>query len=227
MDGSGVVQEQLPALLSAIVGDAFGVRGWLMGNLAGAGFAIAAQKLLRRRLEQARDILLDELRQGERTLSDPEVEDSIAILLRYGRAAQEGTARLNLRLMAKVIAGETQYRILYAHEFLRYADILAGLRREEIILLGTLHRHWHTAEMKSLGDGRRQQAVCNRARTELIPNPFKEADDFYAAAEAVTRTALVRTADAIDEHILIQPTRLLDDLCALAPFEAAVSREST
>lgn len=219
------MQEHLPAVLSAIVGDAFGAKGWLMGNLAGTAFGLAAGRLLRRRAEQARDVLFEEVRCGDRILSAAEVDEVTAVLLRYNRAALEGAARLNLRLMAKVIAGEAQHRTLYAHEFLRYADTLAGLQREEIILLGTLHRHWHTAEMKSLGDGRRQQATCNRTRAELIPNPFKEADDFYAAAEAVTRTALVRTADAVDEHILIQPTRLLDNLCALAPFEAAVSRE--
>lgn len=88
-------------VLSAVVGDAFGVNEWLMGSLAGAGFAIAAERLQRWRLERARDILIDELRRGERTLSAPEADEIVAVLLRYGRAAQEGAARLNLRLMAK------------------------------------------------------------------------------------------------------------------------------
>lgn len=161
--GQGAMQEQLSTLLSAVVGDAFGVRGWLMGNLAGASFAVAVQQVQRRRAERARDILLDEMSRGEKTLSIPEVEEAAAVLLRYGRAAQEGAACLNLRLMAKVIAGQAQRRCLY----------------------------------------------------------------FYAAAEAVTRTALLRMADAVGEHMLFQPTRLLDKLYGMAPFEAALRDEPT
>lgn len=222
------MQKHLPALLSAIVGDAFGAGGWLMGNLAGAGFAAVAHGLLQQRMKRAHDLLLVEMRRGERTLDDPEMDQIVAVLLRYGRAAQEGTARLNLRLMAKVIAGQVERRCLYADEFLRYADLLAGLRREEIILLGTVHRHWHAAEVQSLEHGRRQQAARDRARSELVPVPFQEDGDFYAAAEAVTRTALLRTADAVeDNYILFQPTRLLDELCDMASFEAAVRDEPT
>jgi uncharacterized protein with PIN domain len=108
------MQEQLPALLSALVGDAFGAGGWLMGNVAGTGIAIAVQQVQRRRAERARDILLDEVRLGEKVLNAPEMEEAAAVLLRYGRAAQEGAARLNLRLMAKVIAGMVYQQALYA-----------------------------------------------------------------------------------------------------------------
>ena len=110
------------------------------GDLAGARFAVAVQQVQRRRAERARDILLDELSRGEKTVSVPEVEEAAAVLLRYGRAAQEGAARLNLRLMAKVIAGQVHQQALYADEFLRHADIIAGLRREEVTLLGALQR---------------------------------------------------------------------------------------
>lgn len=220
------MQEHLPALLSALVGDGFGLKGWVMGNLAGAGIAIAAQQLQHRRLERARDILLDELRQGDRTLTDPEVEETVAVLLRYGRAAQEGAARLNLRLMAKIIAGQAQGEVLYADEFLRHADVIASLRREEVILLGTVHRHWNAVDVPSLERGRRQQVTRDRAHADLVPVPFRDEDDFYATAEAVTRTALLRTADGVeDDYMLFQPTRLLDELCDLAPFEAAVRAE--
>ena len=85
--GQKTVHVQLPALLSAVVADAFGAGGWLMGNVASAGFAAAAHALLRRRAERARDILLDELRRGERTLSAAEVDETVAVLLRYGLAA--------------------------------------------------------------------------------------------------------------------------------------------
>ena len=197
-----------------------------MGNLTGAGFAVAVQQVQRRRAERARDILLDELDRGEKTLSVPDVEEVAAVLLRYSRAAHEGAARLNLRLMVNVIAGQAKTHCLYADQFLRYADLIAELRREEVILLGTVHRHWHAVDVEILDHGRRQQATRDRARSELVPTPFRDDDDFYASAEAVTRTALLRTADGVeDDYMLFQPTRLLDELCDLAPLEAAVRRE--
>ena len=134
------------------MGDVFGAKEWFAGNLAGFGFGLVAQRLQRRRAERARDILLDELRRGERVLSASEVDETVAVLLRYGRAAQEGAPRLNLRLMAKVIASQAQNSTLYADEFLHHAEMLAGLRREEIVLLGIVHRCWHNAEARLLGE---------------------------------------------------------------------------
>ena len=218
--------EQLPDLLSALVSDIFGANEWLMGSLAGAGLGAAIKRLLRRRMDQAGEILLDEVRRGEKTLRASEVEEAVAVLLRYGRAATEGSARLNLRLMAKVIAGQAHQGVLYADQFLRCADVLAGLTREEIIFLGTVHRHWHATDVVALEQGRRQQSTRARARLELIPVPFRDAGDFYATAEAVTRTGLLRTADGVeDDFMLFQPTRLMDDLHSMAPFEAAIRDE--
>jgi hypothetical protein len=69
-------------------------------------------------------------------------DDAAAFLLRYLRAAQEGAARLNLRLMARVVVGKAHAgEPLYADEFLRYADTLASLARNEVVLLGALIRH--------------------------------------------------------------------------------------
>jgi hypothetical protein len=71
--------------------------------VAGHLFGLAIEQLLRRRNEAARKVLLDELRHGSRTIDRDEMEEAIAIFNRYARAAVEGAARLNLRLMARVI----------------------------------------------------------------------------------------------------------------------------
>jgi hypothetical protein len=58
------------------------------------------------------------------------------------RAAREGTARLNLRLLAKAIAGKLRVGSLVADEFLQYAEALASLSRDEIIVIGTMYKMW-------------------------------------------------------------------------------------
>lgn len=71
------------------------------------GMAVAALKAYRQRLgEAATEILLDELQQGDVDAAKVAAEDErIAVVYRYLRASWEGAARVNLRLLAKAIAG--------------------------------------------------------------------------------------------------------------------------
>ena len=85
--------EHLPSLMSAVLSDWFTYSS-LQGGAAG-GWAAGAviRQFMRRRLEQTRDILLDELRSGEKRLPPTQIDEGIAIICRYFRAAQEGAAR--------------------------------------------------------------------------------------------------------------------------------------
>ncbi len=199
------------------MGDAFGVKEWFACNIAGAGFALVAGQLLRQRAEQARDILLDELRRGEQTLSAPEVDETVAVLLRYGRAAQEGAARLNLRLMAKIIAGQAQQHVLYANEFLRHADVIAGLRREEVILLGALQRHWDAPAVQALANDHDRMNEAKRLMlAELIPVPFMDIAELAATEDAIVRTGFLAGTETFGGTIY-KPTRTFQRICALIP----------
>jgi hypothetical protein len=173
-------------------------------------------------MERAREILIDELSQGRTTIDDiAEADELAAILYRYGRAAQEGAARLNLRLMAKVIAGQKESRTLTANEFLYHAEILASLRREEIVLLSTLYRHW-----KAIPDeeSKRTDAAQKDALNELVPGMFNSRDEFMATAGAITRTGLV-IGTSVFSGTADRPSPLFDKLYTLAPFEGALARE--
>ena len=94
------------------------------------------QSVLRRRMEAARDIFLDEMRHGEKTMDADEVEEAVTVVHHYLRAAQEGSARANLRVVARVIDGQARRGRISADEFLPYASILATLREAEVVLLG-------------------------------------------------------------------------------------------
>jgi hypothetical protein len=136
-----------PEIIGAFVSDAFELTGTHGGSVAGAAIA----RYFRRRTEQARDILFEELRQANiRDTQAPSEDDAIAVIVRYLRAAHEGAARLNLRLLAKAIAGKLRTGDLVADEFLQYAEALGSLSRDEIIVIAAVYKVWATANLNSI-----------------------------------------------------------------------------
>ena len=218
--------DRLPAILSGVVtdlmtGGASGGAG-LVGSVAG----VALSDLMAGRRETARDILLDELRTGDKTLAETgEVDAVVAILERYARAAREGAARLNLRLMAKVIAGQAHLGNLVADEFLYYADLLASLRREEVILLATLHRLKSAPEVLETDEGGQHNKVEELTVAELVPRLFDTEEILRAVMGGLTRTSLVQGHSTMS-RIMYGTTALMDKLVDLADFDDALSRES-
>jgi hypothetical protein len=210
--------EHLPVLLSALVSDALSYANLPGGALIG----IAIRELFRRRMETARNTLLEELRSGHKSLTEGDLEEAVAIIYRYSRAAQEGAARVNLRLMAKVIANQAHVGNLVSSEFLYYADILASLRREEVVLVGTLHRHWLGADQKP--DDERTSVAYNAARAELVPATFRNEAALEATAGAATRTGLVIAVSGWGK-LRYRTTPLMDQVEHLAPFEQALEAE--
>jgi hypothetical protein len=154
-------------------------------------------------------------------MDSEEVEEAVTVVHRYLRAAQEGTARANLRVMARVIDGQARRGRISADEFLPYAAILATLREAEIILLGTYHRHWlsEAAGVEGGGDVRGQKATLLAAK-ELVPGLYPDRDEFMAAQGALLRTGFLRLA-AVGNGDFYAATRFFLALCEIAPFEAA------
>ncbi|HEY0833797.1 MAG TPA: type II toxin-antitoxin system VapC family toxin [Azospirillum sp.] len=214
-------------LFGALIADAASAKGIAIASALGATVAEAVQAIGRRRMEDAREILFDELRLGDKTLEDAaQVEEIVACLLRYGRAAQEGSARLNLRLMATVMDGLYSKSRLTANEFLYYADILSVLRREEIVIIGCMHRHDKAIRlMRENGD----EQVCSayeRACEELVPKFFSSKDEFNAFCASASRTGLIAMGVVIDELGLYKLTPLMNRLVQYVDLEAAQQRET-
>jgi hypothetical protein len=128
----------LPEVIDAIVEAAEWVK---TGGILPAG-RTALSTYLKRRAAAAQQILFEELRSGGKLPEQVAAEDDgIAVIHGYMRAAWEGRARVNLRLLAKAITGQLQLGTLIADEFYLYAESLAGLSRDEIILASALLRH--------------------------------------------------------------------------------------
>ncbi|WP_337996261.1 hypothetical protein [Oleispirillum naphthae] len=215
----------LPLALGAAASDILASYASPVTALGGAGLSAVVAKLLRKRLETAREILLEELRKGEKSLHDlEEVDELAAITFRYARAAQEGTARLNLRLMAKVIAGQAQAGPLVADEFLAWADVLASLRREEVIFIATLFSaERDTQQVRASSAG--AEKLWEKVSQQLIPSIFPDEGWMRASACAAMRTGLVVDEPMFDGNGYFKVSPLMDKLQALAPFQEALHEE--
>ena len=204
----------------ATVATVFGDMLSLVGVPTGTATRVL-QSIFRRRTEAAHDIFLDEMRHGEKTMDADEVEEAVTVVYHYLRAAQEGSARANLRVMAGVTDGQARRGRISADEFLPYASILATLREAEIVPLGTYCRHWmsHAATVEGGGEVRAQKATLFTAR-ELVPDHYPDKYEVSAAQGALIRTGYSRTIATTNGHFYA-PTRFVLALCEVAPFEAA------
>ncbi len=186
------------------------------------------QGIFRKKAEEAREILLDEIKNGcSPALAEDEV---VYITYRYLRAAQEGAARINLRLLAQIIAGDTAITSLTADRFLYYSDIIASLTIDEIKLLGMMLRDGATSW--SAGHGWRID--------KGIRDGFSD-EKTEALLQSMLRTGLVILSQEIsvdnemdwkisrqyDARIYTSYhlTPLMEELAKFVSFEAALDKE--
>lgn len=214
-------ESQVPVNFSDVVSDVFG-HVPVVGVLK-----TVIQQVFKKRLQNARNILLDEMKSGSKDITDAaELEEVVAIIYRYGRAAQEGNARLNLRILAQIIAGQKQAGILKADEFLYYADIISSLRYEEIVLLGCVYKYITKISSDDLkkGDIASIEAM-ELAKKELVPVVFKTNEDWNACCGAIIRTGLLSIGSGFGA-LVYRSTSLMDRLYQWASFEDALEKEA-
>jgi hypothetical protein len=161
---------------------------WLGHEVFDVALSDAVRKVLSRRADVAKQLLLEELERG--TVQIEEVADkdeAAAMVFEYARAAQHGAARRNLRMLAQVLVSGLQAPPIYADEFLRWSRILADLSREEIILAATLHSHYEGVP------SRVNPKAFAGAQTELVGTGlvFSTEEEMQACATSLTRTGLV------------------------------------
>jgi hypothetical protein len=181
----------------------------------------ALERLLDSRRAKARELLRDALSKGEISLSQAiNEEEAAAILYRFDRAAIEGAATLNLRLMATVIANQAFVGNLIADEFLYFAEMLGSLRREEVILIATMHRIRTNAPSRMSSDAKTEALVA-----ALVPVLFPDPETLRANAMACMRTGLVMDRNTMDDAGNYTTSPLMDRLEKLAPFEEALRAE--
>lgn len=128
-----------PEAIGAIVHTGFGWAG-LETVAPVAGFvAGAVSRYLLRRESRSKEILRSELERAGATAEDfKDTEQLAAAALRYGRAARDQAADENLRILSMAMIGLARRSELWASDFLKFAEIIAPLSRDELILIGRL-----------------------------------------------------------------------------------------
>ena len=195
------------------------------GGVSACRAALAAY--LKKRSDDARQILFDELRRGD--LFPEQVaahDDGIAVIHGYNRAAWEGRARVNLLLLAKAIRGKLQTNSLVADEFFEHAEALSTLSRDEIVFIATLLRH--SAKMPDIP----QDAMGEREKQSPWLNALKDLnavgwsdDKTSAIAGRCLRSGFVIAQSAWD-MLAYKASLLLKDLSKTVDFDDALRREA-
>lgn len=205
-----------PQYIGSVVSDIMGAFMIPGGSIVSE----AIQQVFKKRLDAAREILLEEIGSGYKDMSDAaKLEEVAAIIYRYGRAAQEGAARVNLRLLSQVIANKKFSEEPAADKFLYYADILASLKLEEVTLLGIMIRE--------------------RASKDFTSS--KESTGYEETVQSLLRTGLVAFEQSISVedqtdwksgqkyesklHTGYYLTSLMDDVCNYISFDDALRKE--
>jgi hypothetical protein len=225
----------LPEIIGALVSDAFELTGTHGGSVAGAVIG----RYFRRRGEHARDILFEELRRSN--ISDAQAtleDDAVAVIVRYLRAAREGAARLNLRLLAKAIAGKLGAGSLVADEFLQYAEAIGSLSREEVHVIGTMYKNWRAHQDLASTDAqeaaRKYGDPWGLTSQELMRLGMKE-ELIYTIASRAQRSGLIYPMSGIGGfpdkagagNLIFRVSPLLIELGMTIDFEDALRRETS
>lgn len=183
------------------------------------------QSLFQKRGETARRIALKEMAECKRSKFDvQDADEFVAIAYRYGRAALEGAARLNLLLMAKVMKGQALAGEIYASEFNEFADLISSLKSREIVYLGTMIKLYKQGVQIKKEDSEEryelEQSVSIDMKRELIGTAhFQDARAFSACESSLQRTSLIYPKETlIGGGAIYAPTGDLERLRDLVDF---------
>lgn len=211
--------KQLPEAVGAMISDGLELLDVLGGSTAGALSSGALKGYMRRRTDSARELLFEELAHGD--ILPPQAaakDDAVAIMYHYFRSACMGAARINLRLLAKAIAGRMRTNTLVADDFLPHAEALASLSREEIWLLATMYK-----VQSRFGDAPSIDELWLPTVQKLETLGWAR-DDVSAIAARALRSGYVVAASAWGA-LSFRPSYLFLDLCKTVDFADALQRE--
>jgi len=126
--------------------------------------------------------------------------------------------------MAQAVAGQAHLGALRADEFLSQAELIASLRREEVILLSYIHAAWNERWVEPYDRKVNNIEAMRSVQSKLIPDVFSDEDAMRAMLGGLTRTSLIEAVPSLD-FASYEPTVFLDRLVRLTPLASALERE--
>jgi hypothetical protein len=181
---------ELPQAISAVVEAAFAYGGGeVIAPVAGLAASVVTRYLIGRH-ERAHRILRSQLRLAGANESDFRDSEQLAAAgVRFFRAAREQAADENLRLLAQAMVGLARRHELWSSEFLKYAEIIAPLSRDELILIGALM----TEDLDATARGPNLRTEIWRAVVDKLTREgiFRIAEEVPAVAARAQRSGLI------------------------------------
>jgi hypothetical protein len=216
------LSNKLAGYLAAITSDGISIAlGSPPTAIFGQTFADGFSTFLKSRADNAKQILIEEFRSGERLDSDVNPETFYGLLFQYLNAVKIGAARRNLRLIAQIVReGSTSNIPFQPDELASCAKVVSDLTRDEIILLAELKKQRARFVTEEGDSDFTRIGISDATADALVPQPFLTKDELFAIASAIQRTGLI-TLPSVWGGNRIQTTKLFDTVCRLCEFEGA------
>jgi hypothetical protein len=189
-----------------------------VANLAKSGINLALGHLFKKRELAGFKILEEEFKSGETHPCIVDPESFAGMAYRYNRAVCEGTARVNLRTIARLMAHITSHDDIVVDEFIYYADVLASLRREELVFLVKLH------QTTTAAPGSQSTQIWKALLNSVVPSPFNSKDYVTSLAQSVSRSGFVIPTGDIGNSYKLSP--IGQKIIPLTKCEAALEKEA-
>jgi hypothetical protein len=192
-------------------------------ELAKSGLTLAVGQWIKQREQEGFQIMLEEFRSGETHPCTVDPVSFAGMVYRYNRFTCEGVARVNLRIIARLIAGISSSEDLIVDEFTHYSNTIAALRREELVFLVRLH----LAEIATTNEDNSTMAAWEKFGNDSTERPFSAVDSVQSLALSITRTGFIVGIGAYDGvwGKSYNLSRLGKRIIQLAAFEAALEKE--
>jgi hypothetical protein len=200
---------------TAIVGDVLSTL-----QIPGSGiFGKFGDKYLERKQKEAAEILIEEVAKGSPepiNFAESDVNPLIEIIYRFSKAAADGAARENLRLLAQVIVGLKRNKALQPDKFRKWANTLEQLTRDELMVIGkaiAIKREFDTGSLQFNVPG----DFWKNLRSALETSGYQPGE-IEPLCASLSRTGLLLPASAYGGMIYM-PTPWLTELATLADVE--------
>jgi hypothetical protein len=191
-----------------------GTASQLVGEVYGAW--------LSKKSQEAHDILLSELKSGNRIDGDFDVDAFFGLLFRYLNAVKQGAAKRNLRLLAQLLArGIHKDFRLESDKLAANALLLQDLRHDELQFIGAFWK-----EHLALGGSADTPELLHReinkkAVNILVPEVFESMAKFTAIGVALQRTGLFYAPATWDGPLFCISPKLIE-LMTLCDIESVL-----
>ncbi|HRO03286.1 MAG TPA: hypothetical protein PLS69_06745 [Terricaulis sp.] len=176
------------------------------------------------RVQRAREILIEELRTAQIDVGEAAKDDeTVGMMISFAEAVRHNAAFRNLRLIAQVLANKAVTPDARKDDFAMWADMIAMLLPEEVIVLATIQRHAETEGAKNMPIDRTHKAILAATRSDLVGNKklCASEEELQAIGSALLRTGCLIPVVLDGTGMTFSPSYKMKELAKMARMQEA------